>query len=131
MGNTGCLTCAAWDHAEHKFPGGKPVREPRCAVIVEGRACGGAHRRWFHDNSVGGGAHSVVVAAPKQGPGLYKVYLAPVHSPDEEDESKVAAGMIMVDPGSDTNFIRHEFAAQLGLQGEPCQLRLKEKRGLW
>ena len=31
----------------------------------------------------------------------------------------------MIDPGSDTNFIRHEFAEALGLQGEDYQLRLK------
>ena len=35
--------------------------------------------------------------------------------------SEVASGMIMVDPGSDTNFIRHDFALSLGITGEPCQ----------
>ena len=36
-----------------------------------------------------------------------------------------ADGMIMVDPGSDTNFIRNDFAVQLGLTGDVCQFRLK------
>ena len=31
----------------------------------------------------------------------------------------------MVDPGSDTNFVRHEFARRLGAKGEPCHFRLK------
>ena len=33
--------------------------------------------------------------------------------------------MLMVDPGSDTNFVRHQFARQLGIKGEPCHFRLK------
>ena len=33
--------------------------------------------------------------------------------------------MVMVDPGSDTNFIKHDFARRLGLIGEPCNFRLK------
>ena len=31
----------------------------------------------------------------------------------------------MVDPGSDTTFVRHEFAQELGLVGAPCHFRLK------
>ena len=31
----------------------------------------------------------------------------------------------MVDPGSDTNFVRHEFARRMGVKGEPCHFRLK------
>ena len=72
-----------------------------------------------------GGAHSVVAAAAQQGPGLYEVYLAPIHSPEGLPDPRVASGMIMIDPGSDTNFIKHEFAKQLGLEGERCQFRLK------
>ena len=34
-------------------------------------------------------------------------------------------GMVMIDPGSDTNFIKHEFARKLGLVGAPCNFRLK------
>ena len=53
------------------------------------------------------------------------MYLAPMHSPKDSATTEVASGMIMVDPGSDTNFIRHEFALSLGITGEPCQFRLK------
>ena len=38
---------------------------------------------------------------------------------------ETASGMIMIDPGSDTNFVRHEFAQAIGLLGEECQFRLK------
>ena len=31
----------------------------------------------------------------------------------------------MVDPGSDTTFIRHDFSRALGLVGDPCHFRLK------
>ena len=123
LGNAGCLTCAAWDHTVHKFPGGKPPKDPKCSVKVGGSPCGGVHGRWYHDDGKGGSAHSVVVAASIQGPGLYEVYLAPVHSAEEGQE--VSPGMIMIDPGSDTNFVRHDFARQLGLTGESCQFRLK------
>ena len=59
------------------------------------------------------------------GPGLYEVYSAPVHPPSGSSDTYAADGMIMIDPGSDTNFIRNEFAVQLGLVGESCQFRLK------
>ena len=62
---------------------------------------------------------------PRQGPGLYEVYLAPMHAPEGTENPGTAAGMIMIDPGSDTNFVRHSFARQLGLVGEPCVFRLK------
>ena len=125
LGNAGCLHCASWDHKIHKFPGGKPTRGPTCSVLIGGNACGGAHGRWYHEGGAGGGAHSVVAAPPRQGPGLYEVYLAPIHPPEGVPRSVTVAGMIMVDPGSDTNFVRHDFARQLGLTGEPCQFRLK------
>ena len=48
-----------------------------------------------------------------------------MHAPDGTPNPGTAAGMIMVDPGSDTNFVRHGFAEQLGLVGEPCTFRLK------
>ena len=43
MGNAACLQCAAWDHAVHKYPGGKTGKDPKCNVIVDGGACGGKH----------------------------------------------------------------------------------------
>ena len=123
LGNAGCIQCAAWDHSVHKFPGGKPTREPKCNVVVNGSACGGAHGKWYHGESAAGASHSVVVTAEKQGPGLYEVYLAPVHPAGAEAGSVSKAGMVMVDPGSDTNFVRHDFAAALGLRRETCQFK--------
>ena len=125
LGNAGCIHCASWDHQLHKFPGGRPTRTPTCSVQVNGQACGAAHGRWFHDSGAQGGSHSVIATPPKQGPGLYEVYLAPMHAPDGTPNPGTAAGMVMVDPGSDTNFVRHGFAEQLGLVGEPCTFRLK------
>ena len=53
------------------------------------------------------------------------MYLAPVHPPSDQAIQETASGMIMVDPGSDTNFVRHEFAQAIGLTGEECQFNLK------
>ena len=43
----------------------------------------------------------------------------------EQSSQDIQKGMLMVDPGSDTNFVRHQFARQLGIKGEPCNFRLK------
>ena len=125
MGNAACLQCATWDHTIHKFPSGKTGKDPKCSVIIDSKACGGKHGKWYHEGGESGGAHSVVSAANHPGPGLYEVYLAPVHPPSESASIQSAEGMIMIDPGSDTNFIRNDFALQLGLTGEPCHFRLK------
>ena len=125
MGNSACLHCASWDHAIHKFQGGKPTKDPKCTVIVGGSACGGGHGRWFHDGSGDGGSHSVVAATSIQGPGLYEVYSVKVHADQPQQGGDPRQGMVMVDPGSDTTFIRHDFARQLGVVGKPCHFRLK------
>ena len=39
--------------------------------------------------------------------------------------SDCQASMVMIDPGSDTNFITHDLARRLGVQGQPYQFRLK------
>ena len=54
-------------------------------------------------------------------PGLYEVFSANVVSEIVQsssiEEVQTEPGMILVDPGSDTDFIRNGFAEQLGLQG--------------
>ena len=125
VGNAACSQCASWDHHTHKFPGGKPAHDYKCTVKIDGVACGAAHGRWYHDGAGGGRAHSVVAAATRQAPGLYEVYLAPVHPPRSYPDVEPSPGMIMINPGSDTHFVKHEFARKLGLCGEPCQFRLK------
>ena len=125
VGNAACLQCAAWDHSEHKYPGRRESKEPKCSVLISGAACGGRHGRWYHEGTGSGAAHSVVAAAASQGPGLYEVYHVPVHLPAGEAEPRSEEGMVMIDPGADTNFIRNDFARRLNLAGEPCQFRLK------
>ena len=125
LSNAGCLTCGSWDHSAHRFQGGKTAREPKCSVLVGGTACGGAHGRWFHEGGGNGSAHSVVAASNRQGPGLYEVYSVPLHAARDSVNKEGTPGMLMVDPGSDTNFIKHECARKLGLVGEPCSFRLK------
>ena len=125
VGNAGCLVCAAWDHTVHKYPGGKPGRELKCSQTVNGAVCGSAHGRWYHETATSGASHSVVASVSSQGPGLYEVYLSPIHPPSSQVSQETASGMIMIDPGSDTNFVRHDFAEAIGLSGEECQFRLK------
>ena len=105
VGNAACLQCAAWDHSEHKYPGRRESKEPKCSVLVSGTACGGRHGRWYHEGAGSGAAHSVVAAAASQGPGLYEVYHVPVHIPAGEADPRSEEGMVMIDPGADTNFI--------------------------
>ena len=54
-------------------------------------------------------------------PGLYEVYSVAI--PSRCGADKVAT--IMVDPGSDTNYVRHDFARSLGLDGTPYSCFLK------
>ena len=125
LANAGCSQCAAWDHSEHKYAGGRTVREPKCSVVVNGSACGGAHGRWFHEGASVGSSNSVVAAASTEGPGLYEVYQVPVCGATETGDERYQPGMVMIDPGSDTNFITHSLAAKLQLQGQPYQFKLK------
>ena len=126
LGNAACVVCAAWDHAVHKFPGGKLAKDPKCSEKVDGTVCGGQHGKWYHEGSESGASHSVVAATPSYGPGLYEVYSSPfISSSSQGVDEPSRKGMIMVDPGSDTNFVRNDFAKSLGLTGEPCELRLK------
>ena len=125
LGNAACLVCAGWDHTTHRFPGGKTAREPKCAVLLGGVACGGQHGKWYHDAARTGNTNSVVATASTQSPGLYEVYSVPVHPSPDCPSNNSSRGMVMVDPGSDTNFVRNEFARQLGLTGEACRFRLK------
>ena len=121
VGNAACLQCAALDHSEHKYPGRKEGKEPKCTVQIDGAACGGRHGRWYHEGVGSGAAHSVIATASSHGPGLYEVYKVPVHPPEGSPSSRSADGMVMIDPGADTNFIRNDFARQLEIPGEPCQ----------
>ena len=117
-GKRGMLgVCRLGSYGTHKYPGGKPGRELKCSQTVNGVVCDSAHGRWYHETATSGASHSVVASVSSQGPGLYEVYLAPIHPPSNQANQGTASGMIMIDPGSDTNFVRHDFAEAIGLTG--------------
>ena len=62
-------------------------------------------------------------------PSLYEVFAANIGSdvekPVSTEDYHSIPGMVMVDPGSDTDFIHQGFAEELGLQGEPVTCYLK------
>ena len=70
-------------------------------------------------NTISTDATSSDVAAT---PGLFEVYFAEFLTA----EGKVSRGTVMVDSGSDTDYVRHGFAQELGLTGEPhvCQIKV-------
>ena len=110
LGNAACLVCAAWDHAVHKFPGGKLAKDPKCSIKVDGTVCGGQHGKWYHEGSESGGSHSVVAAAPSYGPGLYEVYSAPFISSSSQEVDGSSMTMVegsgMIAWWSRANFTR-------------------------
>ena len=119
-----CIHCTAWDHAKHKGPGGTLAGDPRCKTKVQGTECGGKHGMWFHSSTATTGTLSLDSTLSQdrgEGPGLYEVYR--VNVPCVSEGSK--AGTVFVDPGSDTNYIRHDFAQALGIVGTPHVVRIK------
>ena len=106
--------------------GGKEIVDPRCKFQVAGNDCGGRHGQWFHE----GGSHNSNTGTqmpeplhrdPYSMPRLYEVYTGHFQSKQQVRRE----GMIMVDSGSDTDYIRHDFAKFLGLVGIPYVCRLK------
>ena len=120
-----CLQCTAWDHLMHKLPGGVTAPDPKCGFKVGSGDCGGKHGAWFHSTSGGtantGSAVSNCGSMPPRQPCLYKVYSVAVPSSQGQRE----VGTVLVDPGSDTDYIRHDYARRLGLQGVPYSYFLK------
>ena len=121
-----CPVCTSWEHNRHRLPGGKEAGEPKCKVNVAGSECGGRHGKWFHQAAQTQGTTGNLVTDPldisdQNLPGLYEVYRAEFLGPPEQQKF----GTIMVDNGSDTNYVRHEFARSLGLTGEPLKCRIK------
>ena len=117
-----CPSCTSWDHSKHKF-GGRELPDPKCKVDVNGTECGGRHGRWFHSSS---GTTGNLVTLPEAAgkistPGLFEVYTAEFVAQD----GQLVAGTVMIDSGSDTDYVRHDFAKQLGANGEPHVCRIK------
>ena len=117
-----CPLCTSWEHAKHKF-GGRELPEPKCKVLVAGAECGGGHGRWYHatSNNTGNLVSAPQAANDSPTPGLFEVYRADFVARD----GSCVAGTIMVDSGSDTDYVRHGFAEALGLEGEPHICRIK------
>ena len=117
-----CPLCTSWDHAKHKF-GGRELPDPKCKVDVAGEECGGRHGKWFHVSSSTTGNLVTIPAAtePISTPGLFEVYKAEFVAQDGHRIS----GTIMIDSGSDTDYVRHDFAKELGMEGEPHVCRIK------
>ena len=129
VSQSGCLNCSAWDHSKHKLPRGAPAGEAKCHHKLSSGECGGKHGPWYHSAPVVSAMTGSVVAACGQvhgqvsvrKPGLYEVYAVDVPA---VSGSHVTA-TILVDPGSDTNYICHDCARRLGLQGIPYTCFLK------
>ena len=117
-----CPLCTSWEHSKHRV-GGRELPDPKCKVVVAGAECGGIHGRWYHATT--GNTGNLVSAPPEAGavptPGLFEVYTAVFVA---KDGSRVP-GTVMVDSGSDTDYVRHGFAESLGLEGEPQVCRIK------
>ena len=124
-----CVHCSSWDHTRHKMPGGVIAGEAKCRHKTGAGECGGKHGPWYHLGGVETATTGSIVGACGQDhdrmsgrkPGLYKVYSVPVLSIDGEEK----AGTFLVDPGSDTNYICHDYVRRLGLQGVPYSCYLK------
>ena len=124
-----CLHCSAWDHNQHRGAGGAAAGELKCRFKVGAGECGGKHGVWFHGTAsnianTGSVIESCSLDCSKSSlrqPGLYEVYRVNIPSLDRSEN----AAMILVDPGSDTNYITHNFARALGLTGTPYTCFLK------
>ena len=130
VGQGACLHCTAWDHTRHKIPGsGVIAGEPKCKHKVGSAECGGKHGPWFHvaksDTATTGtvsrsGSPSQSLSEARQA-GLYEVYSVSFETVDGQHK----VGTVLVDPGSDTDYVRHDFAKSLGLQGTPFSCFMK------
>ena len=117
-----CPLCTSWEHTKHKF-GGRELPEPKCKVDVAGSECGGPHGKWYHATSgnTGNLVSAPLVTETSPTPGLFEVYSADFVA---QDGSRIV-GTIMIHSGSDTDYVRHNFARDLGLEGEPHVCRIK------
>ena len=130
-----CLHCSAWDHNRHKGVGGAQAGDPKCKLKSGAAECGGKHGLWYHGTAstlantgsvVESCGHGCAKSSVRQ-PGLYEVYGVKMSAADGVDKTAT----VLVDPGSDTDYITHDFAASLGLVGTPyraCQQQQPGKR---
>ena len=118
-----CLHCSAWDHNRHRGVGGASAGEPKCKFKNGAADCGGKHGLWYHGTAstlantgsiVESCGHGCAKSSVRQ-PGMYEVHGVKMSAADGVDK----AATVLVDPGSDTDYITHDFAASLGLVGTP------------
>ena len=123
-----CLQCTSWEHLQHKGQGGVPMGDPKCKFKIAGVECAKKHGPWFHPMSASGASTNCAVGAhyaqevSGNSPGLYEVYSVGIAGQGGE----VVEGTVFADPGSDTDYVRHDYAQALGLVGEPhvCYLKV-------
>ena len=124
-----CTQCSSWDHTKHKLPGRAPAGETKCKHKMGSVVCGAKHGPWYHEALGGSATTGSILAAcsldheqiSRRKSGLYEVYSVAV--PDIA--GCLQTGTFLVDPGLDTNSIRHDYAAKLGLQGVQYSYYLK------
>ena len=119
-----CSVCMSWDHTRHQGVGGGPSGELKCREKVNGVECGKKHGAWYHASASGTGCVGECgqgCQADSTSPGLYEVYSAEL----KNSQGGVEAGTLFIDPGSDTDYIWHDYAQSLGLVGEPYVCHLK------
>ena len=144
----GCILCTSWAHPrnlcnfkEPKNPG-PGARTIKCQEKSGTGVCGKEHHRLLHGSDT---SHASVNAARLQPrlagdprpdifrgqPGgllaagaagaVFEILEAPIHS----QEGRKEQGVVFADPGSNMNFITHDLAGRLQLQGTKTNIYLK------
>ena len=126
-----CMRCSSWEHRTetHRNRGVLSTGPIRCNhKDTTGTVCGQEHGAWIHAvGSMTGTSHSAttqpMVSAGDPGlhPALYEVVEATVGSLHHSEKMGAA---VLIDGGSDTDFITEKFAEKLGLAGTPVELFL-------
>ena len=124
------MRCSSWEHQTeaHKNAGVLATGTLKCAhKSPDGELCGQPHSQWVHRGAIVNGVTTLSTSAatevtslsasiaPRLRPALFEVVCAPITS--SEGGASLEA-TILIDPGSDTDFIRQDVADKIGLVGE-------------
>ena len=124
-----CMRCSSWDHKteSHKRGSFLATGPIKCSFRPPGGdVCGQEHGAWLHKAAtIANISHSTSVGTASGSmellPALFEVVSAPI---SDERGSLTKSANILIDPGSDTDFIREDIAESLGLVGRPVTLYL-------
>ena len=144
-----CVTCLSWTHTsqecslkEPKSPGSKTA-SARCQKNKGTEVCGRAHHKMLHGSNSAYAEADFGWGTPRR-PGefrpalfagrpvgslltagtagaIFEIMKAPVLSV----KGRRVLGIVFMDSGSNMNFITHDLAQQLMLEGASAQIRLK------